>query len=106
MTQQEETQFSPAFVRRVALLIRQLADPAARRSFWRYWVADIAMGAGSYALLMAYACSPLMPALPSAGGSGWSWDGCADHGVRMRRRALRLRGCDRRARKNRRSTTR
>ena len=50
MTHQAESWFSPAVVRRTALLLRRLADPAARRSFWRYWVADVAMGAGSYAL--------------------------------------------------------
>lgn len=50
MRHQAATWFSPAVVRRVALLLRQLADPAARRSFWRYWVADVSMGAGSYAL--------------------------------------------------------
>jgi len=50
MANESETWFCPAIVRRVAVLIRQLADPAARRSFWRYWGADVAMGAGSYAL--------------------------------------------------------
>lgn len=50
MTHQAETWFSPAVVRRAALLLRRLADPSARHSFWRYWVADVAMGAASYAL--------------------------------------------------------
>ena len=50
MVQQAETWFSSAVMRRAALLIRELADPGARRSFWRYWVADVAMGAGSYVL--------------------------------------------------------
>ena len=70
MTQQEETQFSPAFVRRVALLIRQLADPAARRSFWRYWVADIAMGAGSYALHYGLRLLPFDACSAVGGGLG------------------------------------
>ena len=50
MAHQAETWFSPAVLRRAALLLRRVADPATRRSFWRYWVADVAMGAGSYGL--------------------------------------------------------
>jgi Kdo2-lipid IVA lauroyltransferase/acyltransferase len=50
MAHQAETWFRPAVVRRAALLLRRLADPAACRSFWRHWVADVAMGAGSYGL--------------------------------------------------------
>ena len=61
-----ETWFCPSVVRRAVVLIRQLADPAARRSFWRYWGADVAMGAGSYAL--HYSLRPLPFAACSAVG--------------------------------------
>jgi Kdo2-lipid IVA lauroyltransferase/acyltransferase len=50
MANQAETWCNPAFFRRAARLLRRLSDPAAGRSFWQYWVADVAMGAGSYAL--------------------------------------------------------
>src|SRR5215469_14758395 len=63
MENEAKTGFCSVVVRYAAVLIRQLADPAARRSFWRYWGADVAMGAGSYAfhyslrLLPFAACS-------------------------------------------------
>lgn len=64
-----ETWFSPALLRRGEMLLRQFADGPTRRAFWRYWVSDVAMGAGSYAfhyglrLLPFAACSAVGGAL-------------------------------------------
>ena len=70
MANEAETRFSPAFVQRAALLLRRLADPAGRRSFWRYWVADVAMGAGSYALHYGLRLLPFDACSAVGGGLG------------------------------------
>jgi lauroyl/myristoyl acyltransferase len=56
-------------LRRGAWLLRQLSDPVTGRGFWRFWVVDVVVGAGSYALhyglrlLPFAACSALGGAL-------------------------------------------
>jgi lauroyl/myristoyl acyltransferase len=62
--------YSSAFVRRAATFIRQLVDPAAYRSFWRYWVADVAMGAGSYAFHYGLRLLPFAACSAVGGGLG------------------------------------
>ncbi len=63
------TRFRP-LLRRGALLLRQLADRSTRRAFWRYWVADVAMGAGSYALHYGLRLLPFAACSAVGGGLG------------------------------------
>jgi Kdo2-lipid IVA lauroyltransferase/acyltransferase len=62
--------FSLPALRRGAGLLRLLSDRATRRGFWRYWVADVAVGAGSYALHYGLRRLPFAACSAFGGGLG------------------------------------
>jgi Kdo2-lipid IVA lauroyltransferase/acyltransferase len=57
-------------LRRGARLLRQLTNREIRRAFWRYWVADVAVGAGSYALHYGLRRLPFAACSAFGGGLG------------------------------------
>jgi Kdo2-lipid IVA lauroyltransferase/acyltransferase len=60
----------PLSLRRGAQLLQGLADRLKRRVFWRYWVTDVAIGAGSYALHYGLRLLPFAASSAVGGGLG------------------------------------
>jgi lauroyl/myristoyl acyltransferase len=59
-----------ALLRRGAGLLRRLGDHGTGRGFWQYWVADVAVGAGSYALHSGLRRLPFAACSAFGGGLG------------------------------------
>jgi Kdo2-lipid IVA lauroyltransferase/acyltransferase len=70
MADQATNRFSLTSLQRGTRLLRRLTDRAAGRGFWRYWVADMAVGAGSYALHYGLRRLPFAACSAFGGGLG------------------------------------
>jgi KDO2-lipid IV(A) lauroyltransferase len=70
MAEAATNRFSLPSLRCGARLLRQLTDRAIRRAFWRYWVTDVAVGAGSYALHHGLRRLPFAACSAFGGGLG------------------------------------
>jgi Kdo2-lipid IVA lauroyltransferase/acyltransferase len=70
MADAARSRFSPPSLRRGARLLRPLGDRVIRSALWRYWFADVAVGAGSYALHYGLRCLPLAACSAFGGGLG------------------------------------
>jgi lauroyl/myristoyl acyltransferase len=70
MTGRARTWVGSSFLERCVLILRQLADGPKRRALWRYWVIDVAVGTGSYALHYGLRLLPFDACSAIGGGLG------------------------------------